>query len=86
MRFQSIALWNRRNGDYVNICEWHAPNGKFPTGKSVKLSLPLDGCEPPELEIRARIWADGCMEMSGRQGMLLSRLMDEFPPPEEADG
>lgn len=83
MRFQSIALWNLRNGDYVNTCAWRAPKGKFPTDKSVKLSMPLDGNSLPEWEIRARIWVDGHLELGGRQAMLLARLMDEFPLPKQ---
>lgn len=83
MRFQSIGLWNRRNGDYVSTCAWHAPKEKFPTDKSVKLSLPLGGNELMDWEIRARIWVDGYLEMSGRQAMLLARLMDEFPLPKQ---
>jgi UDP-GlcNAc:undecaprenyl-phosphate GlcNAc-1-phosphate transferase len=81
MHFQCIELWNRCNGEYVNTCMWSAPHGKFPTGKTASLSLPVHGGEASNWEIRARIWVDGCLELSGRQGMLLARLMDEFPPP-----
>jgi len=85
MRFQSIGLWNRRNGHYLSTCVWNAPEGKSTTGETVKLSLPLHGKGAAEWEIRARIWVDGYLELSGRQAMLLARLMDEFPPPEQEE-
>lgn len=85
MHFQCIEIWNRRNGSYVNTCAWTAPQGKFPTGKSACLNLPVHGKEAADCEIRAQIWVNGCLELSGRQGMLLARLMDEFPPPEQTE-
>lgn len=85
MHFQCIELWNRHNGGQVNTRVWNAPEGKFPTGKTAKLSLPLRGDEAADWEIRVRIWVNGCLELSGRQGMLLARLMDEFPPPEPTE-
>lgn len=83
MRFQSIGLWNRRNGQYVSTCVWNAPEGKSTNGKTVNLSLPLHGNGAGECEIRACIWADSYLELGGRQAMLLARLIDEFPPPEQ---
>jgi len=85
MRFQSIGLWNHHNGHYVNTCAWNAPEEIFTTDKTVKLILPLHGNGAAEWEIRARIWVDGYLELSGRQAMLLARLMDEFPPPESQE-
>jgi UDP-GlcNAc:undecaprenyl-phosphate GlcNAc-1-phosphate transferase len=85
MHFQGIELWNRCNGGYVSTCVWNAPEGKFPTGKTASLNLPVHGGVAADWEIRARIWVNGCLELSGRQGMLLARLMDEFPPPEQAE-
>ncbi|MBL7153368.1 MAG: undecaprenyl/decaprenyl-phosphate alpha-N-acetylglucosaminyl 1-phosphate transferase, partial [Phycisphaerae bacterium] len=43
MHFQSIELWNRRNGHYASTCVWNAPDGKFTTGKTLKLTLPFPG-------------------------------------------
>jgi len=83
MHFQSIALWKRQEADYINTLEWNAPKGKFPTGKTVNLTLPLEKNGATEWELRARIWVNGYLELSGRQSMLLARLMDEFPPPKE---
>jgi UDP-GlcNAc:undecaprenyl-phosphate GlcNAc-1-phosphate transferase len=83
MHFQSIALWNRRAGHYVSNCVWNAPEGRFTNGRTAELTLPLHGNGAEEWEIRAHIWADGYLELSGRQAMLLARLMDEFPPPEQ---
>ncbi len=83
MHFQSIGLWDRCNSSYVSGCQWSASAEKFPAGRSVRLDLPLGVNGDGKWEIRASIWADGCLETSGRQGMLLSRLMDEFLPPEQ---
>jgi UDP-GlcNAc:undecaprenyl-phosphate GlcNAc-1-phosphate transferase len=83
MHFQCIGLWSRRNGDYRSICVWNAPEEECPTGETVKLTLPLRGNGTAEWEIRARIGVNGYLELSGRQAMLLARLMDEFPPPEQ---
>ncbi len=85
MHFHSIELWNRHNGHYVSTCAWNAPVVKSTTGETVKLSLPLHGKGAAKWEIRARIWVDGYLELSGRQAMLLARLMDEFPPPEQQE-
>ena len=85
MHFQSIGLWKRSNGHYVNTCAWNAPEDIFTTDKTVKLILPLNGNGTAEWEIRARIWANGYLELTGRQAMLLGRLMDEFPPPEQQE-
>ena len=85
MHFQSIGLWDRHNSSYVSGCQWNASAEKFPAGRSVKLGLPLGVNGDGKWEIKASIWADGHLEISGRQGMLLSRLMDEFPPPEQKE-
>jgi len=85
MNFQTIGLWNRRNGDDVNTCIWNAPEGKFSSGKIVKLNLPLKGNGATEWELRASIWSDDYLELCSRQAMLLARLMDEFPPPEQEE-
>ena len=53
------------------------------TGRKINLRLPLDRNGAAECEIRASIYADGYLETGGRQTMLLGRLMDEFPPPEQ---
>jgi len=83
MNFQNIGLWNHRNGEYVNTCLWNAPEGKFTAGKIVKLNLPLKANGATEWELRASIWSDDYLELCSRQAMLLARLMDEYPPPEQ---
>jgi hypothetical protein len=83
MHFQSIGLWNCRNDRYVSKCLWNGPEEKPITGKTLKLRLPLNGNGSADYEIRAHIPTDGYLEMGGRQAMLLGRLMDEFPPPEQ---
>jgi len=85
MHFQSVGLWKRCSDDYVSTCAWNAPKAKYTTGKTMKLVLPFHGNGTAEWEIRARIWVDGYLELSGRQAMLLARLMDEFPPPEQEE-
>jgi UDP-GlcNAc:undecaprenyl-phosphate GlcNAc-1-phosphate transferase len=83
MNFHSIGLWDCRDDCYVSKCLWNAPEEKPITDKTIKLRLPLNGNGSADYEIRAHIPADGYLEMSGRQAMLLGRLMDEFPPPEQ---
>ena len=83
MRFQSLGLWHRYNGRYINTCAWNAPQKESGNGRSVKVSLPLDSNGDAECELRACIRADDCLELSGQQAMLLARLIDEFPAPEQ---
>jgi hypothetical protein len=85
MHFECIGLWSRRNGNYKSICVWNAPEEECATGETVKLTLPLCRNGTAEWEIRARIGVNGYLELSGRQAMLLARLMDEFPPPEQKE-
>ena len=83
MHFQSIELWKRRNGDYVNTYVWNAPEGNITTDKTVEFSFPLYGNGTAEREIRVRTSVNGYLELNGRQAMLLARLMDGFPPPDK---
>ena len=53
--------------------------------RTAQLNLPLRGSEAVRWEVRACIAADGYLELSGREVMLLARLMDEFPLPEPED-
>ncbi len=82
MRFQSLGLWHRDNGTYVNTCAWNAPQKDSMNGRTVRLSLPLTSNGSPEGELRACICAHDYLELSGRQAMLLTRLIDEFPLPQ----
>jgi exopolysaccharide biosynthesis WecB/TagA/CpsF family protein len=84
MRFHRIELWNHYNGQSINSRIWNAPEDKS-THKNARFTLPIDGNGAAKWEIRATISADGYLERTGRQALLLSRLMDEFPPPEEED-
>jgi len=81
MNFQSIGLWDCPSCTYVNEYQWRATESKFPDGRLLQLQLPLRGNGNGEWELRASVWANGYLEISGRQSMLLSRLIDEFPPP-----
>ncbi|OHB76972.1 MAG: hypothetical protein A2Z25_02710 [Planctomycetes bacterium RBG_16_55_9] len=83
MHFQSIGVWNRLDDHYVIIRAWSAPNGIFAAGKTMMLTLPVSKNGEAKWEVRARIWVNGFLELGGRQAMLLARLMDEFPPPQE---
>ena len=83
MQFQSIGLWTRRNGHYKRTRSWSASEAKATRSSIAKLSLPLRGNGVAEREIRVCIWVDKFLEVSGQLVMLLTRLMDEFPPPEQ---
>lgn len=85
MYFRNIGLWHRSNGHYVNVRTWHSPERKFPSNKTARIRLPLRPDDAGEWELRVRIWVNGCLEVGGRQAMLLARLMDEFPPPQEKE-
>ena len=85
MHFQTIGLWNCHSGQYVRTCIWDVPEDKFQTGKSAKFTLPIRGNGATEWEIRAHTSVNGYLELSGRQAMLLARLMDEFPLPEHKE-
>jgi len=82
MHFQTLGLWNRREGRCDNILSWNAPEGKTPNDRTAIVILPLGGHGPSEWEIRAHIGVNGCLEIGGQQAVLLARLMDESPPPE----
>jgi hypothetical protein len=81
MHFECIELWHHDHGDSENTRTWNAPLGEFATGKTAQFNLPIHQEQGTKYEIRARIWVNGCLEIGGRQAMLLARLMDEFPPP-----
>ncbi len=85
MQFISIGLWNRRSGQCIRTCTWDAPEGKSPSNRTADFTLPLEGNEASEWEIRARIWINDYLEIGGQQAMLLARIADEFPPPEQDD-
>jgi len=85
MHFQTIGLWNYRSGQYVRTCMWNVPEDKFKTGKTAKFTLPIRGNGSAEWEIRANALVNGVLELSGRQAMLLARLMDEFPLPDHKE-
>ena len=83
MHFQSLEVWSRHNNHYVMTQRWNDPEGLFAAKKIMKFTLPLHRNGATEWEIRARIWTNEFLELSGHQVMLLTRLMDEFPPPLE---
>jgi UDP-GlcNAc:undecaprenyl-phosphate GlcNAc-1-phosphate transferase len=80
MHFQSIELWSRQNGKLSSARVWYSP--VVPAGQTAQVSLPLPGNAVVEWEVRASIRINGYLELTGRQAMLLARLMDEYPPPE----
>jgi len=81
MHFERIELWHHSTSAHENACIWNAPQGEFATGKTAQFNLPIHKEGGARYEVRARIWVNGCLELGGRQAMLLARLMDEFPPP-----
>jgi len=83
MHFQSIELWHCRNGQLASACVWYSP--VVPAGRTVQVSLPLRGSGVAEWEMKALIGVNGYLELGGRQAMLLARLLDEFPPPEQKE-
>jgi UDP-GlcNAc:undecaprenyl-phosphate GlcNAc-1-phosphate transferase len=85
MHFQTLGLWNCRSGQYVRTCTWDVPQDRFTTGKTAKFTLPIRGNGAAEWEIRAHVSVNGYLELSGRQAMLMARLMDEFPLPEQEE-
>ncbi len=85
MNFQKIGLWDCGNGRYVRTCMWNVSDDKFKTDKTAKFTLPIRGNGLAGWEIRAHTSVNGFLELSGRQAMLLARLMDEFPLPENEE-
>jgi UDP-GlcNAc:undecaprenyl-phosphate GlcNAc-1-phosphate transferase len=86
MHFASVGLWSRGDGDFTRSLVWNAPEGRFPSDKTTALSLPVRGDGTVQWEVRASIWVNGSLKHSGRQAMLLARLVDEFPPPCQEQG
>jgi exopolysaccharide biosynthesis WecB/TagA/CpsF family protein len=86
MRFQSLSLWHPDNGQYVSACAWSAPEEQTRSDGIMRLSLPLKANGGPESELRASICSRDYLELSGRSAMFLTRLIDEFPPPEQRQG
>ena len=82
MHFQSIELWHHQNGRCVKNYGWNVIEEKS-TDHTVKVVLPLGGNGAAKWEIRATNHAEGHLERSGRECMLLARLMEEFPPPKQ---
>ena len=85
MHFRNIGLWKRNNGHFKNTHIWNAPNGKSQTDRIICLSFPVERSTAELWEIRADIWKNKYLELNGRQAMLLGRLIDEFPPPEDKE-
>jgi hypothetical protein len=81
MRFRNIELQKRQDDDYVTIRRWNSESTQFPVSKIMKLRSQFTGKSGSEWEIRAEIDADDA-ETCGRQCMLITRLIDESPPPE----
>jgi UDP-GlcNAc:undecaprenyl-phosphate GlcNAc-1-phosphate transferase len=81
MHFECIELCHHGDDALENVCTWNSPHTELATGKTAQFNLPLQKDEETRYEVRARIWVNGCLELGGRQAMLLARLMDEFPPP-----
>lgn len=86
MHFQSLSLWHRGSDCYVNACAWNAPPEKTGTSAMVNFSLPLIKSNGnPESELRVSFYSQDYLELSGRLAMLLARLIDESPPPEQQE-
>ncbi len=83
MHFKNIELLKNNDGNLKSMLIWDAPEGENQNNKTISLSFPIDGPDTGLYEIRATIWKNEYLELNGRQAMLLGRLIDEFPPPDE---
>ena len=86
MNFQTIGLWNCRSGRYLKTFMWNVSDNKLKTGKTAKFTFPIHSDESTEWEIRIQASVNGFLELSGRQAMLIARLIDEFPLPKHDEG
>lgn len=85
MHFKNIEVWKHVNNQSINTCAWNAPCEESQTNKIISVSFPIDRNMTESWEIKASIWKNTYLELNGRQVMLLGRLIDEFPPPEEKE-
>ncbi len=83
MGFQSLSLLNRDNGQYQSSCQWSSLRKKTGKNRAVEINLPLEPDDNRECILRARIYVEDYLELSGHQVKLLARLIDEFPLPED---
>lgn len=83
MRFSSIKLYDSLDGGCVRKHVWETPEKKSTSGRILNLNLPLNGNESARYELKVGVLIDEYLEMGCRRIMLLGRLMDEFPPPQQ---
>ena len=84
MSFKSIALLHRDNDQYINIRQWNTKSNDMNLkNKTVELNMPLESFKNVEHILRVQIFTEDYLELSGNQVRLLTRLIDEFPPPDE---
>jgi hypothetical protein len=83
MRFSSIKLYDSLDRSCVRKRVWKSPEQKPTAGRIVNFNLPLEPNGSARYELKVGVLVDGLLEMGCRRIMLLGRLMDEFPPPQQ---
>lgn len=81
MHFKSLSLLNRDNGRFLCTKQWNCLKHNANDSGSIELNLPIQSNERKEYLLRACIYIDDYLELSGHQAKLLTRLIDEFPLP-----
>jgi hypothetical protein len=81
MGFQSLTLLNHENGMYKSAFNWNTLGEKTGKHRAVEINLPLEPESGGEFILRAHIYVEDYLELSGHQVKLLTRLIDEFPLP-----
>jgi hypothetical protein len=82
MCFKSLFLLHRVNGLYLNTCQWNTLKQDTNNSRVVELNIPLDCDDTKEFMLKACIYVDDYLELSGHQVKLLTRFIDEFPLPQ----
>jgi UDP-GlcNAc:undecaprenyl-phosphate/decaprenyl-phosphate GlcNAc-1-phosphate transferase len=82
MHFQSLSLLHRDNGQDHDACVWNASQHETEKSRTVELSLPLKSSDNKDCRLKAFIYVEDYLELSGHQVKLLTRLIDEFPLPQ----
>ena len=80
MRFKSLILLHDNNGRNFNS-QWNSTEKYENRGRTIELKIPLGLSDKSGFILRACIYVDDYLELSGHQVKLLTRLMDEFPMP-----
>jgi UDP-GlcNAc:undecaprenyl-phosphate/decaprenyl-phosphate GlcNAc-1-phosphate transferase len=83
MHFKSLSLLHRDNGQYLDTCVWNSEKEETQKSRTVELSLPIYSSDSKDCRLKASIYVEDYLELSGHQAKLLTRLIDEFPLPQD---